>query len=69
MLMLNYHNCNHYTVPTSHQSEVTVMQSDGNQPRQDDKSSQVEHANGSNSYISMHVSVCVCVCVCVCVLV
>ena len=44
MLMLN-HNCNHYAVPTS-QSEVTVMQSDDNQPRQDDESSQVEHTNG-----------------------
>ena len=32
-------------VPTS-QSEVTVMQSDDNQPRQDDESSQVECANG-----------------------
>ena len=32
-------------VPTS-QSEVTVMQSDDNQPRQDDESSQVERANG-----------------------
>ena len=40
-----YHNCNHYTVPTS-QAEVTVMQSHDNQPRQDDKSSQVEHTNG-----------------------
>ena len=37
---------NHYTVPTS-QSEVTVMQSDDNQPRQDDESSLVEHTNGS----------------------
>ena len=45
MLML-YHNCNHCTVPTS-QSEITVMQSDDNQPRQDDESSQVEHTNGS----------------------
>ena len=32
-------------VPTS-QSEVTVVQSDDNQPRQHDKSSQVEHTNG-----------------------
>ena len=32
-------------VPTS-QSEVTVMQSDNNQPRLDDESSQVERANG-----------------------
>ena len=38
MLML-YHNCNHYTAPTS-QSEVTVMQSEYNQPRQDDESDQ-----------------------------
>ena len=38
MLML-YHNCNHYTVPTS-QSEITVMQSEDNQPRQDDESDQ-----------------------------
>ena len=36
---------NHYTVPTS-QSEVTVMQSDDNQPRQDDESSEEEHTNG-----------------------
>ena len=36
---------NHYIVPTS-QSEVTVMQSDDNQPRQDDASSQRKHANG-----------------------
>ena len=35
----------HSTVPTS-QSEVTVMRSDDNQPRQDDESSQVEHTNG-----------------------
>ena len=39
-----YHNY-HYTVPTS-QSEVTVAQSDDNQPRQDDESSQMEHTNG-----------------------
>ena len=32
-------------VPTS-QSEVTVIQSDDNQPRQHDESSQVEHRNG-----------------------
>ena len=32
----------HYTVPTSH-SEVTVVQSDDNQPRQDYESSQIEH--------------------------
>ena len=44
MLML-YHSCNHYTVPTS-QSEVTAMQSHGNQPRQDDESSQVKENNG-----------------------
>ena len=37
--------CIHYTVPTS-QSEVTVMQSDDNQSRQDDESSQVEHTKG-----------------------
>ena len=36
---------NHYTVPTS-QSEVRVMPSDNNQPRQDNDSSQVEHTNG-----------------------
>ena len=59
MLML-YHNCNHYTVPTS-PSEVTVMQSDDNQPRQDDESSQVEHTNG------LYISTCVLVvyyCIC-----
>ena len=28
------------------QSKVTVMQSDDNQPRQDDENSQVEHTNG-----------------------
>ena len=38
-----------YTVPTIH-SEVKVMQSDDNQPRQDDESSQMEHTKGS--YIS-----------------
>ena len=38
-------NCIPYTVPTS-QSEITVMQSDDNQSRQDDESSQVEHTNG-----------------------
>ena len=43
---INYHNCNHYTVPTN-QSKVTVMQSDDNQPKQDDESSLVEYANGS----------------------
>ena len=43
---------NHYTVPTS-QSEVTVMQSDDNQPRQDDERSQVEHTNG------LYISACV----------
>ena len=42
--------CNHYTVPTS-QSEVTVTQSDDNQPRQDDESSQVEHTNGLYTYV------------------
>ena len=36
-------------VPTS-QSEVTVMQSDDNQPKQDDESSQVEHTNGLYMY-------------------
>ena len=41
-----YDNCNHYTVPTTSQSEVTAMQSDDNQPRQDGESSQVEHTNG-----------------------
>ena len=46
-----YHNCNHYTVPSS-QSVVTVMQLDDNQPRQDDESSQVEHTNGL--YISSY---------------
>ena len=40
-----YHNCNHYAVPTS-QSEITVMQSDDNQPRQDDKTSQVTNNEG-----------------------
>ena len=35
------------------------MQSDDNQPRQDDESSLVEHVNGS------YISVCVCVFVCV----
>ena len=40
-----YVNCIHYTVPTS-QSEVTVMQSDDNQSRQDNESSQVEHTDG-----------------------
>ena len=33
------------TVPTS-QSEVTVIQSDDNQPRQDDESSPVENTKG-----------------------
>ena len=47
-----YHSCNHYTVPTS-QSGITVLQSDDNQPRQDDQSGRVEHTNGS--YVSMHV--------------
>ena len=41
----NYNNCNHCTVPTS-QSEVTVIQSDDNQPRQDDESSPVENTKG-----------------------
>ena len=56
MLML-YHNCNHYTVPTS-QSEGTVMQSDDNQPRQDhdDESSPVEHTNG------LYISIATCMC-------
>ena len=40
-----YDNCIHYTVPTS-QSEVTVIQSDDNQSRKDDESSQVKHTNG-----------------------
>ena len=55
MLML-YHNCNNYTVPTS-QSEVTVIQSDDNQPRQghDDESSPVEHTNGLYISSYMHV--------------
>ena len=42
-----------YTVPASYeQSGVTVIQSDDNQPRQDDKRSQVEHTKGL--YIGMH---------------
>ena len=41
-----YHNFQSLAaVPTS-QSEVTVMQSYDNRPRQDDESSQVEHTNG-----------------------
>ena len=48
-LLMLYHYCNNYnyiaTVLTS-QSEVLVMQSDSNQARQDDESSQVEHTNG-----------------------
>ena len=40
-----YHNCNHHTVPTS-QSEVTVVQSDDNHPRQDDESDQVTNTEG-----------------------
>ena len=43
-------NCNHYTVPTS-QPVVTVTQSDDNQPREDDKSSQVQLTNGWFVYI------------------
>ena len=43
---------NHYIVPTS-QSEVTVVQSDGNQPREDDESSQVECTN------SLYICTCV----------
>ena len=39
------YNGNHYTVPIN-QSEVTVMQSDDNQPSQDNESSLVEHTNG-----------------------
>ena len=35
----------HYTVLTC-QSEVTVLQSDDGQSRQDDESSQAEHTNG-----------------------
>ena len=35
------------------------MQSDDNQPRQDDESSQVEHTNGL--YISSYVHVCICI--------
>ena len=35
----------HYTVLTS-QLEVTLMQSDDSQSRQDDECSQVEHTNG-----------------------
>ena len=43
-----------YAVPESYdQSEVTVTQSDDNQPRQDDKRSQVEHTKGL--YIGTHV--------------
>ena len=44
-IIITYVNCIHYTVPAS-QSEVTVMQSDDNQSRQDDESSQVKHTNG-----------------------
>ena len=40
-----YDSRNHYIVPTS-QSEVTIMQSHGDQPRQDDESGQVEHTEG-----------------------
>ena len=59
MLML-YHNCNHYIVPTS-QSEVTVMQSHDNQPRQDDESSQVEHTNGTSIATCVEFYYCICI--------
>ena len=42
MLMLY---CNNYTVLTK-QSKVTVIQSDDNQPGQDNKSSQVDYTSG-----------------------
>ena len=50
---------NHSTVPTR-QSEVTVMQSDDNQPRHDDESNQVEHTNGLyiSSYMCAFVLLC-----------
>ena len=44
----------YYTVPAS-QSEVTVMQSDDNQLRQDDESDQAEYTNGL--YISSYMCV------------
>ena len=37
--------CNRYTVRTN-QSEAAVMQSNDNQPRQDDESNKVEPTNG-----------------------
>ena len=45
VLLLLYHNCNHHTVPTS-QSDVTVVQSDDNHPRQDDESDRVTNTEG-----------------------
>ena len=44
-MIMQYHNSYHHTV-TKSQSEVAVMQSDNNQPRQHDESGLVEHNNG-----------------------
>ena len=52
IMYINISFINYYIVPTS-QSEVTVVQSDGNQSRHHDESSQVEHTNG------LYISTCV----------
>ena len=41
------------------QSEVTVMQLDDNQTRQDDEISQVEHTNGQYACGILYISLCI----------
>ena len=57
-LMLIHSHTHYVIVPTS-QSEVTVMQSHDNQPRQDDERSQVDDNNGTYVCTQVLLELCV----------